>query len=221
MCGRYVVRFSKRAFQETFNVQPPLFDFTSYNLAPMQQAAMIWAPEGQREAVQARWSLLPKWVKDPLDFKASMFNARAETLLEKASFKRPLKSQRCLIPASGFYEWKKVGSEKQPYYIHAKDDAPLAFAGLWDHWEKDGRSVLSFTIITTTPNELMSSLHDRMPAILEPDAFSEWLDPQIDGPELLELLKPASDDLLEAHPVDRRVGRVSENDPGLIDEVSE
>lgn len=221
MCGRYVVRFSKSAFEETFNVQPPLFDVTSYNLAPMQQGAMIWAPEGEREVAQARWSLLPRWVKDPLDFKASMFNARAESLLEKASFKRPLQRQRCLVPASGFYEWKKVGSSKQPYYIHARDESPLAFAGLWEHWAKEGREVLSFTIITTTPNGLMSSLHDRMPVILERDAFSDWLDPEIDGAQLLHLLRPLEDGKLEAHPVDRRVGKVSENDAGLIEPLAD
>ena len=218
MCGRYVVRFSKSAFEGTFNVQPPLFE--SYNLAPTQYAPILWAADGNREVLEARWGLIPKWVDRPFDFKANLFNARSETLLEKPSFKRPFKSQRCIVPTSGFYEWKKVGSAKQPYYIHPKDERPLALAGLWDHWEKDGEAITSFTVLTTSPNTLMSTLHDRMPVILEPDAFSSWLDPEIDGQDLLELLAPAEDDLLEAHPVDRRVGRVSEDDANLIVEKS-
>lgn len=213
MCGRYTVHFSKAAFEETFNVQPPLFE--SYNLAPTQYAPMLWAPEGPTELLDARWGLIPRWVEKPLDFKANLFNARSETILEKPSFKRPFKSQRCIVPASGFYEWKKLGGSKQPYYIHSTDGTPLAFAGLWDHWEKDGEAITSFTILTTSPNELMGSLHDRMPVILEPDAFSDWLDPEVDGKDLLELLKPLDNGRLEAHPVDKRVGRVSENDPGL------
>jgi putative SOS response-associated peptidase YedK len=215
MCGRYVVRFNKAAFEETFNVQPPLFE--SYNLAPTQYAPILWAAEGPTELLEARWGLIPKWVDKPLDFKANLFNARSETILEKPSFKRPFKSQRCIVPASGFYEWKKVGSSKQPYYIHPTDDTPLAFAGLWDHWEKGDEAITSFTILTTAPNELMSNLHERMPVILEKDAFSDWLDPEVDGKDLLDLLRPLEDGRLEAHPVDRRVGRVSENDAGLIE----
>lgn len=214
MCGRYTVSFNKAAFEERFNVQPPLFE--SYNLAPTQDAPMLWAAQGQREVLNARWGLIPKWVKTPLDFKANLFNARAETILEKASFKRPMKNQRCLVPASGFYEWKRSGGEKQPYYIHAKDDHPLAFAGLWDHWQQGDQELTSFTILTTTPNELMSGLHNRMPVILEQDAFGDWLDPDIDGSELLELLRPLEDGKLEAYPVSKRVGRVSENDAELL-----
>ncbi len=214
MCGRYTVHFTKSAFEETFNVQPPLFE--SWNLAPTQYAPILWAPEGKREVLEARWGLIPKWVDKPLDFKANLFNARSETVLEKASFKRPFKNQRCIVPASGFYEWQKAGSQKQPYYIHPKDERPLAFAGLWDHWEKDGQAMTSFTILTTTPNKLMSKLHERMPVILEPDAFSDWLDLEMEGEDLLELLKPLGDGKLEAHKVDKRVGRTSENDAELL-----
>lgn len=128
MCGRYAAAWEPTKFHETFGVQPPLFE--SYNVAPVANAPIVREREGAREVTIARWSLLPKWVDRPLDFKASMFNARAETLREKASFKRPFKSQRCLVPVRGYYEWK----DKQPYFVHA--DEPLALAGLWDYWEK-------------------------------------------------------------------------------------
>lgn len=111
----------------------------------------------------ARWGLIPKWVDKPFEFKANMFNARAETLKEKASFKRPFRSQRCLVPVGEFYEWN---AQRQPYYVHAKDERPLALAGLWDLWEKDNQTILSYTIITTQPNEALSRIHNRMPVVL-------------------------------------------------------
>lgn len=214
MCGRYVAKWSSELFEKTFNVEAPLFE--SYNIAPTQYAPIVWQPQGQRETLNARWGLMPKWVKDPADFKASMFNARAETLTEKASFKHPFKSQRCIVPASGFFEWKKVGSSKQPHYIHA-EDKPLAFAGLWDHWQKGDDELYSYTIITTTPNDLMSELHNRMPVILNEAHFEAWLDPEEHDVDMLEhLLKPFEGDL-EAYPVAKRVGKVSENDEALLE----
>lgn len=215
MCGRYTAHFDKAAFAKTFNVQPPLFE--SYNLAPTQIAPILWERDGVREVLAARWGLIPPWVKDPAAFKANLFNARSETILEKASFKRPFKHQRCIVPASGFYEWKRLGSQKQPYYIHPTDGEPLALAGLWERWGKGEESFASFTILTTAANALMRPLHERMPVILAPETFSEWLDPEVEGAEVLDLLCPLEADRLEAHPVDKRVGRVGENDPGLIE----
>lgn len=217
MCGRYVANWSSELFENTFNVEAPLFE--SFNIAPTQYAPIVWQPQAyaQRETLQARWGLMPKWVKDPNDFKATMFNARAETLREKASFKRPFKSQRCIVPASGFFEWKKVDSKhKQPHYIHA-EEKPLAFAGLWDHWKKGEDELYSYTIITTTPNELMSDLHNRMPVILNEEHFEAWLDPEENDVDMLEhLLKPFEGEL-EAYPVDKRVGKVTENDEELLE----
>ena len=218
MCGRYTAKWDKQTFQEIFNVQPPLFE--SYNLAPTQYAPVVWQPTGEREVLSARWGLVPRWVDKPADFKASMFNARAETLTEKASFKRPFKSQRCLVPASGFYEWKKVGSDKQPFYIHREDDTPIAFAGLYDYWQKDDEEIYSYTIITTAPNALMKNLHNRMPVILAPEHFETWLDEEADTAELESLLKPYEDEL-KAYEVDKRVGKVRENDEGLVEPVEE
>jgi putative SOS response-associated peptidase YedK len=137
---------------------------------------------------------------------------------EKVSFKRPFKSQRCLVPASGFYEWQKPS--KQPYFIHHEDGEPLAFAGLYDYWEKDGQEIYYYTILTTTPNEVMTELHDRMPVILTPEDFDIWLTPGVDTEELEALLQPYKGKL-EAYPVSRRVGKASENDADLVKPIGE
>ena len=145
-----------------------------------------------------------------------MFNARAETLADKASFKRPSKKQRCLVPASGFYGWVDEKGNKQPYYIRLEEDRPLAFAGLWDHWEGGGEEITFYTVITTQPNELMSSIHNRMPVILPEEHYDAWLDPESEGELLEELLRPFEGNL-EAYKVDKRVGRTREDDVGLIE----
>ncbi len=168
--------------------------------------------------MDTKWGLLPSWVKDPKDFKATMFNARAEGLTERASFKKPFKKSRCIVPASGFFEWKKTEDSKVPHYIKAKDDDILAFAGLYEHWQKgEAEPITSHTVITTSPNGFMKELHNRMPVILNKEHFDLWLDPDNDDVEVLEhLLKPFEGEL-EAFAVSKRVGNVRENDGGLID----
>lgn len=216
MCGRYVVSWSKHLFESTFNLEAPLFE--SYNLAPTQYAPILYTSgSGSRESMNSKWGLLPSWVKDPKNFKATTFNARAESLSEKASFKNAFKKQRCIVPATGFYEWKKTENGKVPHYIKAKDDGILAFAGLYEAWQKDGQVVHSYTIITTTANEFIKSLHNRMPVILSKDQFDLWLDPQEQNTDILEhVLKPFEGDL-EAFAVNKRVGNVRENDKTLIE----
>ena len=139
-----------------------------------------------------------------------MFNARAETLQDKASFKRPFKSQRCLVPVSGDYEWK----DKQPYYVHAEQ--PLALAGLWDPWEGRGEGITPFAVIKTEPGETVRELHHRMPAVLSPGDYEAWLSPQSQPDEFEALLHAIN---LSYHPVDRRVGKVRENDSGSLEPV--
>jgi len=216
MCGRYTAIWSGAQFAETFGVQGSLFE--NYNVAPTQFAPVVIQPGFNREILDAKWGLLPRWVDKPADFRASMFNARAETLTEKASFKRPFKTQRCLVPASGFYEWVEEGGVKQPYYIHPKDGELLAFAGLWERWQGEDDVIYSYTVITTEANETMQGLHSRMPVILPVETFSDWLRDNSDPDDLLELLHPYEGDL-ETYPVHRRVGRTRENDAGLIDRL--
>jgi len=216
MCGRYVVNWSKSLFESTFNVEAPLFE--SYNLAPTQYAPILYtSASGTRESMHSKWGLLPSWVKDPKAFKASMFNARAEGLTEKASFKKPFKKTRCIVPASGFFEWKKTENSKVSYYIKAKDDTLLAFAGLYEHWQKEGEIIKSHTIITTAPNAFMQSLHNRMPVILSKEQFDLWLDPTNEDTDILELLLKPFEGELAAYSVAKRVGNVRENDKKLIE----
>jgi putative SOS response-associated peptidase YedK len=218
MCGRYTASWENASFEKIFKVQAPLFE--SWNIAPTTYAPIVWQPAGARETLNARWGLVPSWVKELSDFKSNLFNARAESVNEKVSFKRPFKTQRCLVPASGFYEWKNLGSSKQPYFIHDQDNELLAIAGLYDHWQRGDKDIYSFTIVTTTPNEVMQELHDRMPVILRPEDFDLWLEPGVDTEELEALLKPYKGNL-EVHRVSRRVGKPSENDEALIKPVGE
>ena len=213
MCGRYAASWEPTKFHETFGVQPPLFE--SYNVAPTSNAPVIRELEGRREVTLARWNLLPKWVRTPADYTARTFNARSETLREKASFERPFRSQRCLVPVSGYYEW---GVDKQPYYVHSGGGELLALAGLWDHWEGHGQQITSFAVITTEPGDKMKALHHRMPAILSPENYEAWLSPESQVDELESLLRPFGN--LMYHPVARKVGRVRENDPRLTEPIN-
>ena len=218
MCGRYTASWSKAQFEKTFNVQPPLFEgntFESYNIAPTTQAPIVRLSKGKREASLAKWGLIPKWVDKPLDFKANMFNARSETILEKASFKRPFKSQRCLVPVSGFYEWRGKAGSKQPYHIRLGEDEPFALAGVWDYWEKGDASITSYTIITTEANEQMQDIHHRMPVILPTERFEDWLEPDSEPEMLTHFLEPFNGEL-DIYQVDKRVGSVRNNDAELV-----
>ncbi len=156
----------------------------------------------------------PSWVKDRQAFKASMFNARSESAAEKVSFKGPLRYKRAIVPADGFYEWKREGGVKTPYYIQLSGGEPIGFAGLYDVWRDE---LLSCTILTTTPNELMATLHDRMPVILSPDDYDTWLDPGINDPdEVQSLLHPYPGEM-QAYPVSQRVNSPKNNTAALLE----
>jgi putative SOS response-associated peptidase YedK len=184
------------------------------NVAPSQQVPIVLEREGERVMAPARWSLLPAWVKEPKVFKASMFNARCESAAEKPSFKEPLRRRRAITPASGFYEWVHGGGRaKTPHYIQLADGEPIGFAGLYDVWNDE---VLSCTILTTTPNELMATLHDRMPVILAPDDYSRWLDPEVTDPtEIQDLLRPYPGEM-QAYPVSSAVNSPRNNTADLL-----
>jgi len=204
MCGRFTRKENFKPLAKILGLQdipafPPL-----YNIAPSQSIACVRAnPESQEnECVQFKWGLVPSWAKDP-SIGHKMINARAETVNEKPAFRKAFQQQRCLILADGFYEWKREGKVKQPYYIHFFDHRPFAFAGLWEHWEKDGDTPLeSCAMITTGPNALMEPIHHRMPVILNPNDYSRWLGPTIQDFSLLkDLLQPYPVEGMEAYPV--------------------
>src|SRR5262245_7474343 len=180
MCGRFTLTAPRQALKNLF----PLFDFPevppNYNVAPTQAVLAVRVPHGQDKPAPAllKWGLVPGWADDPA-IGNRMINARAETAADKPSFRAAFRKRRCLVLADGFYEWQKVGGKKQPYLIRLRGGEPFAFAGLWEHWERDGRAVESCTILTTDANGLVKPLHDRMPVILAPQDFALWLDPKV------------------------------------------
>jgi putative SOS response-associated peptidase YedK len=218
MCGRFTLTVSGRVLAELFDV-PEIDDLAPrYNIAPTQQVLIARvATDGELELTPVRWGLIPFWAKDE-KIGARMINARGETVASKPAFRAAVKNRRCLVPADGFYEWRKTGSGKQPYLIRFADERPFAFAGLWERWRPDDADpVDSCTIITTSPNELVADLHDRMPVILPPDRFTEWLDSdRIADDRLEELLAPYPSDEMEAYPVSSRVNKPSNDDPECI-----
>jgi putative SOS response-associated peptidase YedK len=216
MCGRYSAYWKSEEFLEAFQLHAP--EFEHYNLAPTQAIPVIRNYGGKREAVLLRWGLVPNWVPDPTVSKMVLFNARAETLQEKSSFKEAIKKRRCLIPARGYYEWKKEGKDKQPYYVHREDNRLVALAGIWEGWEREGVLIHSCSVITTTAHETIANVHDRMPVILGSRDYKRWLDPTLREFEAIEdLLKPYEN--VKAYPVDKRVGSTSHNDAGLITQL--
>lgn len=203
----------------------------NFNVAPTQDVFAVIEHEGERHLDAFFWGLIPSWAKEA-KIGSRMINARAETLAEKNAYKSSYKKRRCLIPADGFYEWQKLDDSKdapkskirkQPMFMRAGDGSPLAFAGLWSVWrgpDKDQEPLRSVTIITTTPNDTMAPIHDRMPVILGEDAWATWLDRDNDDLDLLgRLLVPAPNDLLTTTPVSTQVNNVWNNGPELIEEA--
>jgi len=218
MCGRYTLYHYEDELDALFAVTG-LATASRYNIAPTQPVPMVrQRDDGSREALNARWGLIPHWVKELQRFKANLFNARSETAGQKPSFRDALRRRRCLLPASGFYEWSGSAGGKRPYYIHRRDGRPLALAGLWSVWAGGEAPLVSCTILTTRPNAVVAPLHDRMPVIVDPDEFECWLDPTNEDPARLEdLLDPFDDDALEAYPVSRAVGSPAVDRPELIE----
>jgi putative SOS response-associated peptidase YedK len=190
MCGRFTL-ISRPASIGTYFDVPNVPDFgPRYNIAPTQNVAAIRGAGTGRECIFLRWGLIPFWAEDK-KIGARLINARGDTVASKPAFRDAFRKRRCLIPADGYYEWKAVGKRKQPFYYRLRDGSPLAFAGLWEHWERGGETIESCSIITTEANELAAPVHDRMPALLPRRACELWLDPNVDEPlPLLELLRP-------------------------------
>lgn len=218
MCGRFALTSPAENLAEQFNLaQPPLL-VPRYNIAPTQPVAAVrLSPHtAQREWVLFHWGLMPSWAKD-VKPSASLINARAETVAEKPAFRAAFKRRRCLIPADGFYEWKKEGKTKQPMYIHLANGRSFAFAGLWETWSgADGSEIESCTLVTTTPNEFMSTIHDRMPVILDSEDYEWWLNPGPNPNQTLHLLRPYPAEKMVAYPVSSWVNSPRHDDPQCI-----
>ena len=205
MCGRFTLRTSPAQLAEIFALLRAPELKPRYNIAPTQPVAVVRAQDGGRQLSLMHWGLIPSWSRDP-SAGARMINARAETVASRPAFRSAFRRQRCLIPADGFYEWKKVGAQKQPYYFSFRSGEPFAFAGLWEHWGHDGSAIDSCTIITTEPNELAAQVHDRMPVIIGREDYDRWLDPENHSTsELQALLVPCPADEMAMRPVSRRV----------------
>ena len=216
MCGRYRLSRRKQLVEEYFDTASEEPEWTPrYNIAPTQPVPVIRQnpKEPRRELSLMRWGLIPSWAKDS-SASAMMINARSETAATKPAFRDPLTSRRCLIPADGFYEWRRSGKVKQPYCFEVNDGELFAFAGLWDRWkDPSGQWIKSCSILTTTPNAVTSSVHDRMPVILDPDGYDLWLDPGMTNVGAVsEMLKPYDARKMRSYPVSPRVNHVANDD---------
>lgn len=204
MCGRFSLSVPVSDLAALFGLDLQTLLSPRYNIAPAQAVAVVRAsPQaGRRELALLHWGLIPSWAKDP-SIGHKTINARSETVTEKPSFRNAFKKRRCLIPTSGFYEWKREGKAKQPYIIGLQGGALFALAGLWERWAPPGRDpVESCTILTTSPNEIMRPIHDRMPVIVDPEDYGLWLDPGLAEPDkLTPLLKPYPAERMQAHAV--------------------
>lgn len=222
MCGRYTL-YDYSDLKTRFNLTETPVAQASYNIAPSQNAPVI-IRQSPNTLILMKWGLIPSWAKDPrIGFR--MINARAETVETSPAFRGPYKKQRCLIPANGFYEWKKDGKLKQPYYIKSANDELFSMAGLYDIWkDAEGHETWSYTIITTEPNDLMKSIHNRMPVILDKFDEDKWLDIKTPVEVLKTLLKPIDSNYLEEYMVSAAVNNprnnTEENIKPLVDQNS-
>ena len=213
MCGRITLRRPERVRLERLDTRPLFESLPRHNIAPTQKVWAIAESNEERSLSSLQWGLIPSWSKKATGF----INARAETLEAKPSFKEAFLKRRCLIPADGFYEWEKLGKEKQPHFFQMKGGAPFFFAGIWDEWAFDGTSVKTCAIITTTPNSLLATIHDRMPVIVPHDAVDGWLRSRTKVSELRELLMPFPGSEMEGFPVSPEVNGSEADHPGLVD----
>lgn len=215
MCGRFTLKQPRRIniinFEDTdLPTLPP-----RYNIAPTQDVLTVVEREKTREARMLQWGLIPFWSKEP----RGIINARVETIAEKASFNESFQKRRCLIFADGFYEWERSGKISQPYYFQLKDGEPFAFAGVWDKWRANDRVITSCAIITTKANELLSTIHTRMPVILPPELYDFWLNEDSREPELKEILMPFPAAEMISHAVSYDVNDVKNEGEHLLRRV--
>jgi putative SOS response-associated peptidase YedK len=220
MCGRFTLKATPEALNKLF---PSLFDGMElqpqYNVAPTQRVLAVRMRPGttELETIRLRWGLIPSWAEDP-KIRYRLINARLDTVREKPSFRAAYKNRHCLILADGFYEWQNPGTaKKKPYYIHLKNGHPFGFAGLWEVWPDDDQSVESCTIITTDANEVAKEVHDRMPVIVSPEHYRDWLDAKVSGANCAAAyLGPYPAAEMEATPVSTFVNNVRNQGPECV-----
>jgi putative SOS response-associated peptidase YedK len=217
MCGRYELHTHPAALALALGLKFPHEITPRYNIAPTQPVPIVRLRDDQRELSQVRWGLVPFWAK-VVSIGNKMINARAETVATRPGYRDAYRKMRCLIPASGFYEWAKMtDGKKQPVRVGMIDDAPFAFAGLWSRWGPRDAEIETCAIITTEANELCQRVHDRMPVILAPGSYERWLDTSDADPA--DLLRPYPSDAMRAYPVSSRVSSPKNDDAELIEPV--
>ena len=219
MCGRYNIITDAQALYDAYQVEAELSEgrLARYNVAPATEQLVIVAEGGRRAARWHRWGLIPHWAKDPaIGYKT--INARGESVASKPAFRAAFRQRRCLVPATGFYEWKVQDGGKQPYLIRPASGGLISFAGLWETWAGPEGEVRSFTIITTETNELMARIHDRMPAIIPREHYARWLDPALHDPAQIQPMigsYPANE--MQAVPISSRINNARNQGAELIE----
>ncbi len=221
MCGRFTLTNSAEAVARIFGLAHLPEFAPRFNIAPSQDVATVRLGHGGDRVLDLlRWGLIPSWTKDPAQARL-MINARSETAAEKPSFRSAMSKRRCLVPASGFFEWKSEDGVKQPYYFASANGDPLAIASLFEVWHgKGGEIIESVSLLTTEANAVVSDVHDRMPVILAEDDFESWMDPQAGAADVSHLLVPCSPDRLESNAVSTRVNSARFDGPECIEPLS-
>lgn len=226
MCGRTNLTATPEELAEAFALDEVPVLAPRYNIAPSQPmpAVRMEAARRTRRLGQLRWGLVPHWASDPAEG-ARLINARSESAHTRAAFREPFRERRCVIPATGFYEWRRIERSRQPYLLRRRDGRPMGLAGVWDRWRPPANAeaheaIESCAILTTPANELVARLHDRMPLVLDPRDYEQWLDPELTDPRLLRpLLRPYPAEEMVAIPVSPRVNSPHNDDPTLVDPV--
>lgn len=223
MCGRFALAVTPDALARFVRLVR-LFTFEPrYNIAPTQTIPIVRSTAEGMVLTPMRWGLIPAWSREGTT-RFPLINARSETVFRRPSFRDPIRTRRCVVPATGFYEWDRSQGRKRPYLFRPAQGEMIGLAGIWEEWKPRGdidkKPITSFTILTTTANERVAPIHDRMPVILPPEAFSAWMDPaRRTESDLRPLLEPADADLLERHPVSTRVNSVRNDDPECMDPI--
>lgn len=218
MCGRYQITTAPEAIRRLFRyAEQPNFP-PRYNVAPTQPIPIVRMTDGARHFALVRWGLIPSWVKDPKAF-TLLINARGESVNDKPAFRNAMRYRRCLIPADGFYEWKRDGAVPRPYHVRLKGGGPFAFAGLWESWSgPNGEEVETAAIVTTDANSALRPIHERMPVMLEEDAYDLWLDCRnVDAMTASALIAPIRDERIEAYEISPAVNKVANDGSDLIE----